>query len=140
MTETARPKRPVVVTIVVVLVAIGGALSIVSGLLLLLSRYRVTDDLVLTVSLLGAGTALFGLLNIAVAAGIARGSSLARMLATMFGVLEIIVHVTTIGSTDGFDASAAIDLALSVVVVALLWLPPGSRYFRAVAPAPAAAP
>ncbi|WP_460772409.1 hypothetical protein [Microbacterium sp. GXF7504] len=140
MTEPTHPKRPAVVIAAVVFVAVGAAVSIVGGLLILLSRYQVPADDVLAVSLLGAATVLFGLLNLALAAGIGRGSRLARLLVTVFAVLEIATQVVTVVRTDGWDASALVDLSLNVLVLAALWLPPGARYFRrAVEAAPTTA-
>ena len=56
-------------TLAVVAVYLGGLASAMFSVLFLLSRDRLPTDLVVTVSLVGAGIILFGLLSVAAAAG-----------------------------------------------------------------------
>jgi holin-like protein len=135
-------RRPVVVTIAVVLVYLSGLASIAVGILILLSRYTVDPPQVLPVSLLGAGVILFGLLTIAVASGVSRGRRLARLLVTIYLVLQFVLRIVTILSADAWDWSSAIELAAYAFIAYALWAPPGSRFFAAapadhVAAAPA---
>lgn len=123
-------RRPVPVTIAVVLVYLGGFSSAAAGTLILLSRYRVATDLVLPVSLLGAGVILFGLLTLAVASGVSRGSRLARLLLTIFTAAQFALHALTIVSTEGWDWSAMIEIVADVFILIAVWAPPWSRYFR----------
>ncbi|WP_307219320.1 hypothetical protein [Microbacterium sp. SORGH_AS_0888] len=129
-------RRPLVVTLAVVLVTVSGLLSVGLGILILLSRYRVAESDVLTVSLVGAGTILFGLLTLAVAGGIRRGSRLSRLLVTLYAVLELVLHVVTIVTSDTWDASSALDILLGLALLVVVWAPPGSRYFVSREPAP----
>ncbi len=130
VTDSPRRRRPLPVTVAVVLVTIGALLSVTTGVLVLLSRYQVPADAVLPVSLLGSATALLGLLTLALAAGIARGSRLARVLVTILVALEIATHVLTIVTTDGWDVTSLIDLAVAAIVLLAVWVPPGARHFR----------
>ncbi|WP_439593422.1 hypothetical protein [Microbacterium sp.] len=124
-------RRPVVVTIAIVLVYITAFTSIALGILVLLSRYDVPRDEVLTVSLLGAAVILLGLLMIAVASGLARGSRFSRLLITIYLVISLALHVTTIVTTDGWQGSAITQGVIEIAVLCVLWLPPGSRFFAA---------
>ena len=128
--EPAPEHRPVVVTIAVVLVYISAFAAVLLGILVLLSRYEVASSGVLPVSLLGAGIVLFGLLLVAVASGIARGSRLSRTLATVYLAILILLNAVTIATTDKWDWSAAAQFAVEVLIVLALWLPPGARHFR----------
>ncbi|MET0297252.1 MAG: hypothetical protein ABW024_07615 [Microbacterium sp.] len=131
MTDAIAPprRRPVVVTIAIVLIYVTALSSVAVGIIVLLSRYQVPEAQVLTVSLLGAAVILLGLLMIAIASGISRGSAFSRILITIYLVIAIALHVTTIVSTDVWDWSAAVQALLDVAILAALWLPPGSRYF-----------
>ena len=77
MTPPTQVRRPVAVTVAIVLVYIGGLLNTALGVLVLLSRYEVSADLVLPVSLIGAATILLGLLTVAGGSALSRGSRLA---------------------------------------------------------------
>ena len=131
--------RPVVLTIAVVLVYLNALASIAVGILVLLSRYDVPGTDRLPVSLIGAGTILFGLLVLAVASGAGRGSALSRILLTVYIAALLVLAVFTVVSTDGWDWSAILNLAVEAFILVALWVPPVSRFVRAQA-AVAAAP
>lgn len=135
-TEIAR--RPVLVTIVVVLVSLSGLANTALGILILLSRYDVTSDEVLPVSLIGIGIVLFGLLTLAVASGMARGSRLSRLLLTLYLAAELILHVAAIVTTDAWDAVSVAQITVQAALLIVVWTPPASRWFisRTVAPDP----
>lgn len=136
MSEVTAVRRPVVVTVAVVLVAVSGVLSTGLGILVMLARYDVPASDVLTVSLIGAGVILFGLLTLAIAAGIGRGSRLSRLLLTLYLVAGLALAVVTIVTTDSWDWSAAVQIVVDVLLLGVVWLPPGRRYFTSRAPAP----
>ncbi|WJL96308.1 hypothetical protein QSU92_03715 [Microbacterium sp. ET2] len=137
-TGETRPRRGVVLTVVVVLVYIIAFAGVALGILVLLSRYDVADDEVLPVSLLGASIILFGLLVVALASALARGSRLARSLLTGYVALLVALQVVTIVSSDTWDIPATVQLLVQVIAVILVWVPPASRYFTARAARPAA--
>jgi len=126
----AASRRPVTLTVAVVLVYVSGILNVVVGTFVLLSRYDVAPDAVLPVSLLGAGLMLFGLLTLAVASALARGSRLARILITLYLSAQIVLHVVTIVVSDAWDPTEAVQIVLELLVIAAVWTPPGSRHFR----------
>ncbi|GAA1699422.1 hypothetical protein GCM10009808_16280 [Microbacterium sediminicola] len=130
MTEQPTARRPVVVTIAVVLTYISGLSSIGLGLLVLLSRYDVTDSAAVWAdSLVGAGIILLGLLIIGVASGISRGSRLSRIVLTVYVSLQLLLHVLAIIAAD-FDWIAGVQMTIGVFILLALWLPATSRFFR----------
>ncbi|GAA2995805.1 hypothetical protein [Microbacterium aurantiacum] len=131
-TQAPVRKRPATVTAAVVIVYVAAFLNVGLGILVMLSRYQVESADVLWVSLLGAAIILLGLLTLGLASGLARGSRLARIGITLsFGVL-IVLHVLSIITTDGWDWSSMIQLALQSAALLLVWTPPGSRHFARI--------
>ena len=126
----ATARRPVVVTTAVVFIYASGLVGTAVGVLILLSRYRVAEDAVLATSLLGAAVILFGLLTLAVASGVARGSRLSRLLVTIYIGVAASLHLVAIMTTDGWDGTSMVVIAVQVFVLIALWAPPGSRYLR----------
>lgn len=124
----ATSRRPLLITLVVVLTALNGIGSALVGVLILLSRYDVPAGDVLAVSLIGAGVILFGLLTLAIAGGIGRGSRLARLLATLYLAVQLLLAVLSFVLTD-WDAWGIVGAALDVLTLLALWLPPGARHF-----------
>lgn len=128
MTSTPTLRRPVLVTVALVLVYITGFADAGSGILILLSRYDVADSDVLLVSLVGAGVILFGLLVLAVAGGLGHGSKLSRLLVTIYLGVQLVLHVITIVGTD-WDWTAWVSAALDVFILVAVWVPRSSRAF-----------
>lgn len=99
-------------------------------MLVLLDRYgETTDRDILAVSLIGAGITLGGLLLLAVATGLQRGSGLSRLIATLElgGILALDAVLWL--ALDVNDTGAAVIAALVVALVVLLWTPPTARTF-----------
>ncbi|WP_344739813.1 hypothetical protein [Microbacterium awajiense] len=133
-TETAR-RRPVLLTVAVVIVYVSALANVAVGVVVMLSRYDVPEDSVLPVTLLGAAIVLLGLLIIAIASGLARGSHLSRVLITVYVALLAVGHVATIVSSDAWDWGSIVQLLAELFVVAVVWLPPGARHFTRAEPA-----
>jgi holin-like protein len=141
MSDATAPtvRRPVLVTLVVAVIYVVGFFDAAIGVLVLLGRYDMkTEADVIEVSLLGAGIVLFGLLLVAVAAGVGHGSNLSRILVTVYSGVQSALHITTIVTTD-WDWAAIIGLVLQAGIIVVLWTPPGSHYFRDARRADAAA-
>lgn len=117
------------VTIAVILIYVVAIGNIVEGVVVILSRYDVMADAVLPVTLIGAGLTLFGLLEIGVAAGLARGSRLARLAVTVYLAVQFALHVATIAASDTWDWYSITLIAVQVFIAIAVWAPPGSRYF-----------
>jgi cation-transporting P-type ATPase E len=131
---SARPVHSVagraIATVVAVLAYAIGLLSAGLGVLILLSRYEAgNQDVVLTISLVGAGIALFGLLVVAVAAGIRRGSGLSRLLITVYLALVALLNLLIVVASDEWDWGATALGVLALVVIVVLWTPPAAHGF-----------
>ncbi|MXS75993.1 hypothetical protein CSIV_10425 [Microbacterium sp. CSI-V] len=134
MTSTVEVRRPVPVTVAVVLVYVGGFANTALGVLVLLSRYQVDADDVLPVSLVGAATILLGLLTVAGGSSLARGSRLARTLLTAYLSLLVILQGLALALTE-LDPTIITALLAALAVIAAIWIPPTARrYFRRAAP------
>lgn len=128
MTTPAAVRRPVAVTAAIVLVYIGGLLNTALGVLVLLSRYEVTADLVLPVSLVGAATILLGLLTVAGGSALSRGSRLARTLLTAYLSVLVVLQAVAMALTE-LDLTLSIALVAAVLVIAALWIPGNARHY-----------
>lgn len=128
-------RRPVIVSLAVAFVYVTGMLSILLGILVLLSRYDQTGSGdILAVSLVGAAIILIGLLIIGIASGVARGSRLSRITLTVYLAIQVPLHGLAIATAD-FDWIAVAQLVLELFTLVVLWLPPTNRFFRAAADA-----
>lgn len=129
----ARGHRPVAVTVAVALIYIGGLFSILVGVLLLLARYAPDVGEAggpMLVSLIGVSGILAGLLTIAVASGVARGSRLSRGIVTVVLGLSTVLGLAGLFSAPSDLWTEWLELGLNAFVLSALWLRPGSRFFR----------
>lgn len=101
------------------------------GVLVLLSRYEADADIV-ALSVLGALIALFGLLVVAVAAGLRRGSGLSRLLLTLFLAAVALLSIVVVVTAERWSWSAAIAAVVSVTFGVLLWVRPVAPAFGRV--------
>jgi hypothetical protein len=133
MTPPTQVRRPVAVTVAIVLVYIGGLLNTALGVLVLLSRYEVSADLVLPVSLVGAATILLGLLTVAGGSALSRGSRLARILLTAYLSVLVVLQAVAMALTE-LDPILTVALIAALAVIAALWIPRDARrYFTRAA-------
>lgn len=133
MTPPTQVRRPVAVTVAIVLVYIGGLLNTALGVLVLLSRYEVSADLVLPVSLIGAATILLGLLTVAGGSALSRGSRLARILLTAYLSVLVVLQAVAMALTE-LDPILTVALIAALAVIAALWIPRAARrYFTRAA-------
>lgn len=123
-------QRPVTVTVAMVLVFLGALGSVLLGLLVLLARYDTTE--VLAVSLFGSAIVLFGLLLMAAAVALTRGSGLSRLFVTILTAILIVLQALSLVIGHDWSWTAAVQLLLFGYVLVTLWTPPGSRFFRPV--------
>ncbi|MGR2752895.1 DUF7144 family membrane protein [Agromyces arachidis] len=132
--STVKGDRPVTVTIIGVLAYIAGMIDLVSGviLLFLLPVQDVVDSFGGTGPLVAAaiGSIVVGLVTVVVAGGLLRGSQVARMIVTVLQVLSIIGSLFLAVAYLGIPVGEWIGLAVSALVVILLWTPKASAFFR----------
>lgn len=126
--------RPGGVTLVAVLAWISGLLDIFGGTILLFQT-----SVASTVEQFGGASALIasaivsiliGAIVIIVATMLLRGSSIARMIVTIFEVLSIAGSVFLAIAYPAGAIAEYFGIAVSVIVVALLWSGRASTFFR----------
>lgn len=128
--EAATPRvvATVIMTTVAVLAYVFGVLATGFGVLVFLGRYD-ADVSTSAFSLAGAAIALFGLLVLAVAAGVRRGSGLSRLMLTIFLGLAIALSALVLAVGDRWGWGAAVTAAAAALIIVLLWTPPVARGF-----------
>lgn len=134
MAETARrPRPPVAVIVVVILVYLAGVLDVIGGIATILTRYAPEieadsgDQLIVT--LVGAAGILIGLFTCALASGLFRGRRSARLIVTIaLGVSFVVAIVDLI--TDPVNLVVKIgDPMLTALIASALWLGGAGRHF-----------
>ncbi len=133
MIASGSARRPGIVTFAVVVLYVAGIAEIALGVLTIFLRYTPEAQAAgstTPTTLLGAGMILFGLLVIGVASGVARGSRLARIGATVAIGLGLLVAIADLLVASDGDWSGVIVQALaSAAVIPPLWSPPAARFF-----------
>ncbi|GAA1055885.1 hypothetical protein GCM10017608_14580 [Agromyces luteolus] len=131
--STAQGSRPVTVTIIGVLAFIAGAIDMVTGVVLffLLAVPEVVDGFGGTGQLITAAIAsiVVGLITAVLAGGLLRGSQPARLIVTVLQVISIIGSLFLAVAYLGIPVGEWIGLAISALVVILLWTPKASAFF-----------
>lgn len=133
--STAQTGRPTTVTIIGVLAYIAGLLDMVSGVILffLLPNEDVVDSFGGSGPLITAAIAsiVVGLIVVVVAGGLLRGSQTSRLIVTVLQVFSLIGSLflavawrETATATDEW-----IGIAVSALVLILLWTPKASAFF-----------
>ncbi|MRX44430.1 hypothetical protein [Agromyces kandeliae] len=131
--SAAQGSRPVTITIIGVLAFIAGAIDMVSGVILffLLAVPEVVDGFGGTGQLITAAIAsiVVGLITAVLAGGLLRGSQPARLIVTVLQVISIIGSLFLAVAYLGIPVGEWIGLAVSALVVILLWTPKASAFF-----------
>ncbi len=121
--------RPVGVTVVAVLAWISGALSILGGILLIVSGLSTTSQNRTLIVVSAVLSIIIGIVVILVSLGLFRGSNGARIVVTIVFVLNIINAIVQIFSgTQGFWVSLLSALP-SIVGVILLYTAKANAFF-----------
>jgi cation-transporting ATPase E len=130
----SRSRAASIVVMLIAILAYGGALLATGlGIVVLLSRYELTDPSeVRFASLTGASLVLLGLLVLSAAAGLRRGSGLSRLMLTVWFSLLFALDVLVVIASDRWDGGSAFAAGVAAVVIVLLWVPPASRSFGRV--------
>ena len=128
-------KRPVVVSIVAVVAFISGVYDIISGILLIFQA----NDPVVNAAFGGSGGVLaasigsmiLGLIVVALSFGLWVGNWVARMIVTVARALSLIKSLFLAVAWMGNPVGEWANVALSALVLILLWTRPASAYFNA---------
>ncbi len=120
------------VTIAVALIYIAGIGGAMFGVLFLLARYGVEASEAVAVSFVGVGIILFGLLSVAAASGLRRGSGLSRLFITALAGVLIVLQGVSLTSAHAWSWWSFGEIVLYAAVIVALWAPPAGRFFRPV--------
>lgn len=136
MTNSPAPaRRPGLVTLLIVLVVIGGILSVIGGIALIFLKDN-PDVVVETGSSgvglwAGIGTIIVGLIYLAVAKGLSNGNGLSRLIIAVVSVLSIVggfwVGITQVGNGA---LSGWSSVFWGVVILIILYSPKANAFFR----------
>ena len=136
MTNTGAPaRRPGLVTLLVVLVVIGGILSVIGGIALIFLKDN-PDVVVETGSSgvglwAGIGTIIVGLIYLAVAKGLSNGNGFSRLIVAIVSLLSIVggfwVGITQVGNGA---LSGWSSVFWGVVILLILYSPKANAFFR----------
>jgi hypothetical protein len=128
MEETVENKRPILLTIICVLIIIGAILAP-------LSIYAVMNNPVamdvmekasqLSISIQYAMIVLGSIVGLATAVGMLKGIKLARTFYVAYSVLALIVSF----AASNMQQSLIVTILITIVVLGLLYLPNINRYF-----------
>jgi hypothetical protein len=126
--------RPGGVTFIAVLTWISGALDILGGTILLFQT-----SIAATVEQFGGQsqliasaifTIIIGVVVMAVAGGLLRGSPTARIVVTIFQVLSILSSIFLAIAYPPGAIGEYVSIAISLIVLLILWSPRSNTFFR----------
>ena len=127
-------KRPVVVSIVAIVAFVSGVIDIITGILLLFEG----NDPDVSAALGGSGGALansigsmlVGTIVVILAFGLWLGNWVSRMIVTVLQALSLIHSLFLAVAWLGNPVGEWANVALSAIVLILLWTRPASAYFN----------
>lgn len=131
---TPAVRRPGLITLLVVLVLISGALSLIGGVLLLIVGIGTGIDVdgmaggvVIALAIL---TILVGVVYLAVAKGLSAGNPVSRTIVAIVTVINLVGNVyTTFARTDNSRTSAIGGIIFGVIVLAILYSHKANEFF-----------
>ena len=136
MTNTGAPtRRPGLVTLLIVLVVIGGILSVIGGIALIFLKDN-PEVVVKTGSSgvglwAGIGTIIVGLIYLAVAKGLSNGNGFSRLIVAIVSLVSIIgglwVGITQVGNGA---LSGWSSVFWGVIILVILYSPKANAFFR----------
>lgn len=137
MTTPSTRSRPGSVTLVIVLMWISAIIELIAGILIVLAsgnvehltQYDQTQTVVLVAGIVGI---VLGLITIALAMGLARGSNAARVMVTILVVLQILSDTWELAARGhgGFPWLSVLGILFWLLILALLWTSRASDFFR----------
>ncbi|HKE68324.1 MAG TPA: hypothetical protein VKB55_03665 [Nocardioidaceae bacterium] len=129
-------RRPLGVTLLVVLIVINGLIALVGGLVLAIQhddRSVIRQTSMSSDSLLSYGIALIivGAIYLLIARGLATGGGISRFLVGAFSLLNLIAGIWVAVEKDGrLQTQAIVSALISAVVLILLYSPRANAFFR----------
>jgi multisubunit Na+/H+ antiporter MnhB subunit len=129
-------RRPLGVTLLVVLIVINGLIALVGGLVLAFQhddRSVIRQTAMSSDSLLTYGIALVivGAIYLLIARGLATGGGISRFLVGAVSLLNLIAGIWVAVEKDGrIQTQAIVSAVISAVVLILLYSPRANAFFR----------
>ncbi|WP_111767516.1 hypothetical protein [Nakamurella deserti] len=121
-TSVTSVKRPVLVTVLVVLIVLSGISSVFTAVVL----FGLPGPAVVA----AVFALVVGLIHFAVAKGLLNGNPTARAVVAVVNVVQAAVAIVTLVNTDGtLQSSALRSLVFAVVVLAVLSTPAANAFF-----------
>jgi hypothetical protein len=131
-----RARRPLGVTLIVVLTVVSGLLSLIGGLLILALHnnadlIRRSSESSRSLLVIGISSAVVGLIYLLVARGLARGNGFARFLVGFFSVLELIGGAyLAIDKREEVRTHGLVSALLALLILLLLYSRRANAFFR----------
>ena len=129
-------RRPLGVTLLVVLIVLNGLIALVGGLVLAIQhddRSVIRQTAMSSDSLLTYGIALIivGAIYLLIARGLATGGGISRFLVGAFSLLNLVAGIWVAVEKDGrLQTQAIVSAVISAVVLVLLYSPRANAFFR----------
>jgi hypothetical protein len=119
--SSASVSRPVLITVLVVLVVLGGIASVIAGVIALVASGFLPAGLILIV---------VGLAYLAVARGLASGNNVARAVVAVVSALQVVFAVVALFQSDGDARGSSIGSGVvGLIVLLILFSPHANRFF-----------
>jgi hypothetical protein len=135
MTQASSPtvdqRRPTGVTVIGVFAYVGGIVDIVGGsmLLVLVTGAALVANPVPGGFLTAISIIVAGIVVVAVAGALLRGSGLARWIVTVVRVVSLVGQIVALTSGGVALVAGIISVTISVIVLSWLWTPRANAYF-----------
>jgi hypothetical protein len=121
------------VTLLGVLVIISGILYVISGIIALIAYAGTGGDLTSNqrtiILVAGIAVLLFGIIELAVARGLFRGSNGARIIVAVVNVLTIISGLIAAFQSGNQRGTSFGQVVIAIIVLALLYSPKANEFF-----------
>lgn len=117
--------RPLGVTILAILSALGGIMAILGGMAIM-GVSALASEIGALGAAIGGITLIMGLIQLVIAWGLWTGKGWAWLLGLIFGVLGILM---ALASMVGGNFSSLVSLAINAIIVYCLYTPPVKAFF-----------
>ena len=129
-------RRPALITLLTVLIVLGGFFDVVGGVLLLIFRNDagvrdLTDDVGVNVTVLAIITIVFGLIYLAFGRALGSGSGFARFLVALVALIHVGAGIwTAIVHTGDLRWSGIVSAVWGALILLVLYTPRANAFFR----------
>ena len=129
-------RRPGFITLLTVLIVLGGFFDVVGGILLLIFQnddavQDLTDDVGVNVTVLAIITIVFGLIYLAFGRALGNGSGFARFLVALIALIHVVAGVlTAVQHTGDLRWSGILSAVWGALILLILFTPRANAFFR----------